>query len=98
MRPRAPAATRAGSRFEPRTRFLLCARPPRRLEGKAIALRWKPTAFVPVKFRVGAARSMIALPGASRAEPVLMVPNVLELLQDMLDLGEGLLTVAEPVR
>ncbi|KAG8469327.1 hypothetical protein KFE25_007845 [Diacronema lutheri] len=69
-----------------------------RLEGKAIALRWKPTAFVPVKFRVGAARSMIALPGASRAEPVLMVPNVLELLQDMLDLGEGLLTVAEPVR
>lgn len=70
----------------------------RRLEGKAIALRWKPTAFLPTPFRVGAASSMIALACNPGGEAVQMVPSVLELLQDMLDLGGGLLSAAEPVR
>lgn len=41
---------------------------------------------------------MIALACAPGGEAVQMVPNVLELLQDMLDLGSGLLSAAEPVR
>lgn len=63
-----------------------------------IALRWKPTAFLPAPFRASAASSMIALASVHGAEPAEMLPNVPELLQDMLRLGGGLLSAAEPVR
>mmetsp|Transcript_15056 Transcript_15056/g.35024 ORF Transcript_15056/g.35024 Transcript_15056/m.35024 type:complete len:642 (-) Transcript_15056:94-2019(-) len=85
-----------------------------RLNGQAIALRWKPTAFLPVPFRVNAAHAMIVLASSAGADAAQhsgkkakrekegegagMVPNVLELLQDMLDLGDGLIASAEPVR
>jgi hypothetical protein len=42
---------------------------------------------------------MIPLAAAGSAgDQVLMVPNVLEIFEDMLEAGQGLLSVAEPVR
>ena len=73
-----------------------------RLEGRAIYVRWKPSAFVPQPFKVGAARAMIALPAnasdGAAAALVLMVPNVLEALAEMVEMGQGLLSGAEPLR
>ena len=69
----------------------------RRLEGKAIAVRWRPSAFLPVPFRTTTARSMIPIASVPGGQ-VLMVPNVLEILEDIVALGQGLVTGAEPIR
>jgi hypothetical protein len=77
----------------------------RRLEGKSIYVRWKPSAFVLQPFKVGGARAMIALRTASShggaaaaATSMAMVPNIVEALAEMVELGQGLLSGAEPLR
>lgn len=102
--PRAPTARRAARVRAARTMRGAPTRrtPPHvsagRLEGKAIAVRWRPAAFMPRPFKPAEAHLMLPLPAHEEGGAALMVPNVAEVLAEMLALGRGVLTRAELIR